>query len=598
MVKLNRGSMKATSGSRPHKAFALLVLAAVAAWIGCSREGPVHPNIVLVVVDALRRDHLGCYGYGRPTSPEIDQLANRAIVFDTAIAPAPWTKTSFSSFLTSRYPFQHGVVDWESVMPDTITTLAEVLKASGYSTLAVVNMLGITERFEVLRGIDRVSAAAKYKRDVAGSTADAIELMRGSEKPFFILIHYFDVHWPYRPPSKYIDRVRGDSDINPVGTAVAGISRAGDKPSEQAIEREMLLYDACIRYADEGVGNLVTFLEEEGLKDNTILIITADHGEAFWEHGVGSHGYNLYDEAVRVPLILDYPARYKSARRIAAQVGLIDLLPTLVDLAGVKDQGHREGRDLVDLLERGKLKRPGSDFLPPDVVLSESTLRKAPDTKSIRTADWKLIIEPSTAGVELYDLAHDPYEMSDVWGRGGAAGDSLFRLMEKVPGITMNGWRLGFTGDLDNVYDVDVRLVDRGQLRRLGGLVSGGQMDFEISRDSTSFHARVNPKGQQILLFGVEPLNCSIRVKFTAEPAGVPAIVYVGAHGQGKVGEDIMITAPEGLGAPDEFAEARKAKSPGVFAWWLPGEEPGGRARTTKLTPEEQKRLRSLGYIQ
>jgi arylsulfatase A-like enzyme len=591
MIRLDKDLMWA--------AVALTLLAVVSTGPGCtSSDERARPNVVLVIVDALRPDHLGCYGYDRPTSPVIDALAERGILFETAIAPAPWTKTSFSSFLTSLYPFQHGVVGWESIMPDTIVTLSEILRDNGYATLAVINMLGITDRFGVLKGTDGVSAAAKYKRDAAKATADAIEMMDRAAQPFFIIVHYFDVHWPYRPPVKYVDQVSKGGSVDALSARHPTKRSSVDTPDGDTIERERLLYDACIRFADEGIGKIIDFLEETGIRQETVIIVTADHGEAFWEHGVGSHGHNLYDEAIKVPLILDYPAKYTQPRRIEAQVGLIDLVPTVVSLTGAGDGHHREGRDLTHLIETGVAAADAKAFLPGDLMLSESTLRKSPDTKSIRARDWKIIIEPVTALVELYNLRDDRSEETNLWGRGGAIGDSLLRLIQRVPGSSVNGWRLGFTGQVETAaFRANVRLLEGARLTGLKKGVAGGEATVEIGQDSTYFRIEVRPKRQQVFLFDTEPGDARVMFEIVSDGAG-PATVYTGRNATTAVDDAFVLDSGAATGLPEVFDENRRSGSPGVYVWWLRGKAPTGVSESAILTPEEKKRLRALGYIQ
>jgi arylsulfatase A-like enzyme len=572
----------------------------LAALLSCAPERELEqPNIVLIVIDALRPDHLGCYGYERPTSPVIDGLADTGILFETAIAPAPWTKVSFSSFLTSLYPFQHGVVKWESIMPDSIATLSEVLHDHGYNTIALVNMLGITGRFRVLKGTDQISAAAKYERDARKATDDAIELITDSPQPYFIIIHYFDTHWPYRPPLKYVDMIRNQSDPEPTVSETRPADRETGVLPAHVKHREVSMYDGCIRYVDENVGRLVRFLDETGGRDQAVLMITADHGEAFWEHGFGSHGRNVYDEEIRVPLILNNPVRYPSDRRIENQVSLVDLVPTIVDLAGAPDSRHREGRNLNDLVDKGRAERGARGFLPADLEFCESTLRKAPDTKGIRSNDWKVIIEPATSLVQLYNLRDDPLETVNVWGKGGALGDSLLGLLLSVPGSSVEGWRLGFVkGDTDAAFSATARLSAGQRFVTVERLVSGGDFELEISGDSSSFHVKANPKGQQIILFTAEPEDAVIRIEVDVEGEGVSDLISAGSAGIYSAGDVFALSRDEALGLPDAFDEYRRSKTAGACVWWLPGRPAREAGETTRLSPEERQRLKALGYIQ
>jgi choline-sulfatase len=415
-----------------------VIMCAAAVLLACAtspEEKP--PNVLLVVVDAMRADHLGCYGYSRPTSPTMDSLAAHGVVFETAITQAPWTKSSFSSFLTSLYPFQHGVEDWSAVMPDSITTVAEVLSANGYSTLCVINMIGLGDRFGVLKGFDRVSESGKGGRDARATTDDAIALLENTPAPFFMLLHYFDVHQPYAPAREYVNRINVDTDLDPFsGRGLWRRNRDG-LPPEKALKKTMLLYDGCIRYVDTQLARLLAYLEERGVAANTVAIVTADHGEAFWEHGVDTHGSTVYDEALKVPLIFAGPGGFENAGRVGSQVRLIDIFPTVLAITRAEDEARREGVSLLPLIRGGQID-DGGKLLPAHIAYAGNGRVKPPEVRCLRTAAYKVIASSSASGVEVYDLKDDPGEKHDL-APGGLAGSGLdepaglMRLLAALP---------------------------------------------------------------------------------------------------------------------------------------------------------------------
>ncbi|MFH1219616.1 MAG: sulfatase [Candidatus Eisenbacteria bacterium] len=556
-------------------------------FLSCNRRAE-RPNFVLVVVDALRPDFLGCYGCRMPTSPNIDQLAAGGVVFESAVSHAPWTKSAFSSMLTALYPFQHGVVNWEAAMPDTIMTLPEILSSQGYNTMAVVNMLGLTGESKVMKGIAEISEGHKHDRDAPATTEAAIELIKASSKPFFIIIHYFDTHWPYRPPQEYVDMISG----------------AGAPDSTDPACALRLRYGGCVRFVDQSIGRLVAFLDGAGMRNDTVLLITADHGEGLMAHGAGSHGTNLYDEAIRVPLIITYPARYGKGLRIADQVRHIDLLPTIVDLAGARDGQRREGTSLDPLIRKGSRsadlpvgKGKGS-LLPVDCALCEIGLRDVPEAKCIRTNDWKLIIEPSTAAIQLYDLTQDRGELTNLWGSGPTAGDTLLRVIGRVPGVSVKGWRIGFTGSMrTGGIRADVQVGSEGRIRLAEPVAGSNLLSFRLSEDSTAMEVIAGPQGLQIMLFEVEPSDRPVTFKFTADGQDAPQAVSVGETGERPFGQAFVLTLDDAMGLPRAFGQSRSSTASGVSLWWLPGEHLQRAQKAVILSPEEQNRLRSLGYI-
>jgi choline-sulfatase len=456
-------------------ALLLLTLSAGAPW---AEAGDRKPNVVLVVIDALRPDHLGCYGYPHATSPNIDALAGKAVVFENAIAQVPWTKSSFSSMFTSLYPFQHGVEDWESVLAESLVTLPELLREAGYTTAAVINILALEGRYQVLQGFDTVNSEPKNKRDAEATTDDAIDLIRASSEPFFVMIHYFDPHEPYAATRGYVEKVRPDADMAAVQARLSE-HQAGRRPAEEHRDKDIVLYDACIRQVDDQMVRLLGLLDEMDIADQTLVIITADHGEAFWEHGCCCHAVNLYDEVLRVPLIISYPKRYRTPRRIEPQVSLIDLLPTIAGLTGISDAEHREGLDLDGLVIGSGLTGPVRRFLPGDMTMAEISLRTIPETKCLRTTRWKMILEPATGWVELYDLAADAGETVDVSGSEATVADSLLDLMRRVPGIPLQGWRMAFTGGKTIRFRVKASVEGQPQFTLARKLTRGRNLSGE-----------------------------------------------------------------------------------------------------------------------
>lgn len=602
-------------------AIATALTAAATAWLSCSSRDTTPPNVVLIVVDALRPDFLGCYGYDRPTSPNIDALARRGIVFETAIAHAPWTKTSFATFLTSLYPFQHGVMDWESVMPDTVPTLPEAVAQGGYSTLAVINMLGITGEFKVTRGFDKVSEAAKRDRDAFGTTQDAIDLIKTSRRPFFILIHYFDTHWPYRPGPEYLDKVRREGEPDPYTSRSLGTSRATGVPSDGVVDGEKLLYSACIRFVDDAVGRLLDFLDEAGLRKKSVILVTADHGEAFWEHGEGAHGGNLYDEAIRVPLVISYPAKYRHPQRVSALVRHVDLAPTIVDFAGAADKGHREGTSLRRLIEGANVGvTPRARVVPQDVALCESNLRKAPGTKCVRTDRSKLIIEPATGLSEFYDLLNDPREKVSIRPEIRAQAGYLKRMLSQVPGSSVEGWRVALAGEADSsggghagrkwrgesvgaqadslAVKITATVDGGGHITQVDRVSTPGDVTIVVAPDSGSLTIAAVPNGLQIVLFGVDPPDAVVSFETDYRGTGGPVSVHTGVRDEVPVGQTFTLDPAGALGLPSAFEAARKSSVPSVHVWYLRGEPIGKAARSATLSPDTKERLRSLGYIQ
>ena len=588
---------------------AIFLLGGLAAYMttGLPRQvasEPAQPNIVLLVVDALRPDHLGCYGYERPTSPVIDRLADDGVVFETAVSSAPWTKASFSSMLTSLHPFQHGVTDWFSVMPDSPATLPEVLARHGYSTACVMNTPALSGRFRILKGFEEVVVTEKVDRDAFKTSADAIEIIKRSEEPLFLMVHYSDVHRPYRPPWRYVDLVESDSRGRPFDqrtgeTVPSAGAPAPGTPSELELARDMLAYDACVRLADDGIATILDYLGEAGIRGRTMVVVTSDHGEAFWEHGTVTHASSVYDEEIRVPLIMNYPRLLTGPTRIAEQVRHIDLLPTFLEITGLTDAEHREGVSLVDLVNTGVRGDHTGGFLPAGVALCECTRPRAPATRCIRTAGWKLIAESLTGLWELYDLRNDPGETVNLSGTGLAVEDSLLAMIRDVPGIRIGGWRIGLTGaGPETVFRVEVVVPQGAKFSDVRRFATKADISVDMRGDSTGFSFEATGEDLNPLLFETEPRESRVRFKVSAAGDDIPSKAYAGPSKTIPLDEEVVLASDQAFGLPEDFRDARVSGRPGAYIWWFPGEGMAVPRQVQELSPEQKKRLRALGYIQ
>jgi choline-sulfatase len=557
----------------------LLLLALMSSLLltSCQQESiPEHPNFVIIVSDALRPDHLGCYGYYRPTSPNIDALAAGGIRFDTAITNAPWTKGSFSSMFTSMHLFQHGVTDWISKLPDTLEVLPEVLAGEGYNTMCVMNMVGMEGRYGVLRGFTQTSVTGKEDRDAAATTDDVIDLITASHEPFLLLVHYFDTHRPYEPPDRFMQAIAGEEDLT-----------------------DMQLYDACIRYVDTEVGRIIETLDQAGARERTVVIVTADHGDAFMEHGTRGHGRTLFDEELRSPLVLSYPSRYSAPGTVANQVRMIDLAPSLLELAHTPIPESWDGASFVGLIEGAERAETGRRAIPPTIALTETSMRRGVlPVKSVRTMDWKIIVEPATGLVQAFDLKSDPGEAVNLWPARPGPDAELAKTLWSVPGATLSGWRLGFTGDIEGTtFRTSIEVPEGGRINEIERSASKGRFIIRADKNGRELRIESTPEGLNLLIFETEPEDAEVAFTF-ADDLGSISAVYVGADGVRATGKPLSLSRSDAHGLPQAFDEHRRSDLPGAFVWWLPGGRPGGSGEAVELSPDEQKRLKALGYIQ
>ncbi|MGH9334019.1 MAG: sulfatase family protein, partial [Vicinamibacteria bacterium] len=371
-------------------------------------------NLVVLVLDALRADRLSSSGYPRDTSPEIDRMAAESAVFERAYSQSSFTAASLPSILSGLYVQQHGAHLFAR-LAEEVETLPEVLSARGYRTIALSANpffsaeFGMAQGFAefhplyetspvVRRGIDGAVLAEDFIPELAGLLAKS-----GSE-PFFLYLHFMQPHEPYVAPPPFLGYY-GEPRGSPAEVAErlkALLKKPGASLSEDERQYVRDRYDENVRYADRQAGRVLGLLRGLGLEENTVLVLTADHGEELFDHGDATHGGHLYDETVHVPLIVRAPG--VPARRIATLVQSIDLASTLLDIAGAASS-LGAGRSLLPLM-RGK-----SEAAPEG---SQAVFASLPSGAAmIRTDRHKLIRDPAGAW-ELYDLVDDPDERTNV----------------------------------------------------------------------------------------------------------------------------------------------------------------------------------------
>ncbi len=379
------------------------------------------PNLVVVSVDTLRADHLGCYGYPRPTSPEIDRFRRDAALFEHAIAQAPSTLPSHASLLTSLVPQRHGA-SWAArrALPEEVVTLPEVLRRHGYRTAAFTGGGQMHPSNGLAQGFDlyRVTGPLPLAETVAAALPWLDEHREG---PFFLFLHTYETHHPYTPDPETLALFDGGYD-GPLPAKIRvglldRVNRGELAIGPRDLAHIVAAYDAEIRSMDRGFGELVRQLRERGLYDRTAIVLTSDHGEEFGEHErVGWHSHSLYDELLRVPLLIRFPGGRHAGAAVAAQVRSLDVAPTALAALGIAPPPEFEGVDLAAIL---------AGHGAPLAAVSRRDVRDL-EIVSLRTAGWKLY------GERLFDLAADPGERVDVAAAHPEAVAALRRLLAEA----------------------------------------------------------------------------------------------------------------------------------------------------------------------
>lgn len=466
----------------------LASLAVLAGPVACRRPSP-RPSVVLISLDTLRADRLNAYGYrGREVSPQIDGLARDGILFESHITASPWTTPAHLSLLTSLSPHSHGVTEAVGELTHALSkggeyqslagshpTLAEVLLRNGYATAAFTGGATMDPSIGFGRGFSLYDTSmAKLSEERVSAMIAWIDAHR--EQPFFLFWHTFEVHAPYHDAA-FLGEVLPPGEAAALGRELAELARPegpflAEDLGEKALhdhggmtrEACSALYDGGVRSADRWVGRLLLALRRMGLYERTLVLLTSDHGEQLGEapgeeggrardgHFYNAHGHTLYEELVRVPLIVKLPGPPRPARPVSAVTRAIDVMPTILDVAGLAPAAAAgmQGLSLRPLWE-GASPAPREAF--------SEALSQAWESKSLRDERYKYVVSvwprqvsrrgrsylpPSgaLAAVELYDLATDPGEDHDLLRRptpaitrlAGRFDAELRRLAAEAPG--------------------------------------------------------------------------------------------------------------------------------------------------------------------
>jgi arylsulfatase A-like enzyme len=381
------------------------------------------PNIIIYLVDTLRPDHLGAYGYSKPTSPHLDRFAETATLFEYAVGQAPWTRPSVASILTGMTPLAHGTTGRKEKLSDDIPTLSEILGLAGYTTAAIFSNPNVSPNFGFDRGFDDVLKAQASGNDASGQ---AMTWINGywDEKPFLLYIHTSEPHQPYLASEPYRERFAPNTD-EIVKIIERNPRRQIWKPADETIEQLNALYDAEIAENDAGFGKLLQLINQRELYDSSLIIFVSDHGEEFYEQRRWGHGRAMVFEQLNVALVVKFPGQTEGTR-IAEAAQHIDILPTILDLLGLPIPSSIDGRSLA-ALARDRSTTP----LDEPAIFSHNHFGAQ---HSVLAGDYKLI-QRRRRGVTkrkgLYDWRRDPRETSDLLEARPILANVLATLIER-----------------------------------------------------------------------------------------------------------------------------------------------------------------------
>ncbi len=642
----------------PPSRIGILLGAALVASFGltsCSQrtDAPEHPNVLLLCIDALRANRLGLYGATSGASPHLDHLASSSVVFDRAYSVASWTKPSVPSLLTGLYPSKHGVFDSSShgvdVLADGIPTLAEGLHSAGYRTAAFVENSHLDRRYSRLdRGFDEYLDGAGEAWHIVHRFLSWLD-DGASERPFFAYLHFLDVHWPYTPEIEIPGRELSNADrAKAIEWQVDGkrwwLVRNAVKDGILSLGKEDVallerLYDDEIYDTDGAIGRMLELLAARGVLDDTVVVVTADHGEGFLDHGRLDHGYGLYDELLRIPMILRLPGGALGGRRVADPVQIVDVAPTLLSLAG-NDASALDGESLLPLAEG----QPGNADRPLYFEERHGTMIQT----GVRAGRYKLLrtVRPGAGGgtqEAFFDVPADLAPGSRVQAEGIYAGGRfvadevkkidagdddcevagpLARVDDGGRRLQVLGYQIGVSPD--RVSTGEVKLIEGNHhfalsdLRPLVWVRAHGEPQAR-SFDATKVERVVDAEREEIEIEGLVgdfevdgggvvwleicdtrvALSPDLRWKGTGEV--MRRLALPRREGHGEVEETLYDTAsdvreqvdlvPQNPPVLKDLRDLLHAMTQAA------GEGGGGDRPTTPLDPETRERLRALGYL-
>ena len=550
------------------------------------------PLVIVYLVDTLRADHTGVYGYARDTTPRLDAFARDAVVFEQAVAHASWTKPSVASLMTSLLPAQHEAVQLRDPLDERHVTLSEMLRAKGYATgaaiaNAVIFMPGsrFEQGFDVFTGLHGPRGHAS--KDVeAAVVVDAalrfIDARRGL--PTFLYVHTMDPHVPYTPPAPF------DRKYEPhPAPGHPGIDPRTDYKEPLDRERLIAQYDGDIAYGDREFGRFLDQLRARGLYDEALIVFLSDHGEEFLDHGGWLHGRSVFDELVRIPLLVKFPGRRFAGRRVSEQAQEVDLLPTVLLSQGlpVPEPPAIAGRPLQPMIEgRSGGERP---------AVSEISHRGFV-AHGLRTSRDKYVQRFSPQQDELYfDLAQDPKEQRDRQGEARERVRALKAQLEGGMAPNLFHHVLRFAGD--SRYEVE--LQTRGWIDDVSakGLAAGETQQLLDQGRRLVLKVAPRPGQPREVTLRLRPRGAPIRLTGTRDGRPLaPRDVFVSAAGTHPAALPVAlpdIEGEQGDTAEDIFRAPKPTAGPGLWLWLraVPG-----RQRMT-FGHDAREHLKGLGYI-
>ncbi|GMW03776.1 MAG: hypothetical protein AMXMBFR84_49100 [Candidatus Hydrogenedentota bacterium] len=559
-------------------------------WVGPLervRAEDTPTNVLVILIDTLRLDHLGCYGYARDTSPNLDALAQDSVRFTQLTPQSSWTRPSVASLLTGTYPSRHGAEDRNNVLRRGLPSLARSLEAAGFETtgfMSNVNCIpywGFGNDFQRFVDVDSSLLVNYDDAKIVERAMQWIAYARG--RPWFVYAHTLGPHDPYEAPAPFSGKFSAPDSSEP-------------DSQQSTIDR----YDEEIAYTDFQIGRLMERIKEQGLYDDTLILVLSDHGEEFWEHGGVGHGKTLYEEQLRVPLLIKLPGGSHGGEVREHLVEVVDIAPTVLELVGAPAEPRFHGDSFAGIV-RGADKPSGMGFS--SLMLESGAMRAA------KTSEQKYIEDMIKDSKAWFDLVLDPKE-SNPMGLPPPGAGALERYAAGRSATGAEGLHILITGAFGSGETISGKIEGEGLGRaRLQYGAQNGRLaesentvDFEVTLasgldtppDLNDWYKSVDESAAARIHVLVDPDK---DITLTLNRAGIvmPAeFVYLGPTKMHQELAGNTFKPGDLVADPDEFTPANLPESLGVYVWYVPDAES---LRDDELDPAIRDALKKLGYM-
>lgn len=541
---------------------------------------PDAPSLLLVTIDALRADHVGSYGYARPTTPYLDAFATDATRFAAAFAGGPKTIPSIPQILTGHYFY------WQRATPGLRDLLPD-----GVPSRAIVNnpwiggfLRGERPSFDAVQADEALDARAITSAGLRFLTA-------AGRCPTVLFLHYLDVHTPYHAPKRYARRFVDRHAATTIGLTWDDVTSAWQNRYDDADRQRIVdLYDGSLAYTDRQIGRLLRGLARRGRLASTLVVVTADHGEELWDHRHFFHGQSLYDELLHVPLLVRFP-RDGHGRVVDGVVRTVDLMPTVAEAFG-RTGAPSDGQSL-----RALAVGDGSPGERTAFALVSHAAPRTPERHAVRTRTHKLVHDVTDGAIQIYDLVSDPHEKRNLGPAAPAAADLLAALASFRAQIDHTGYQLRLRGVADRAvrYVVDVTTapplpviaIDRPTLE------TDDLVDFDPHTSAFTVSGTLTPGDEDRVRFDVLAATGELKIAIRVDGAPAPdGTLRIGVDGVATTGV-VDLADPRLLGAPAATDEPATSV---VANLWRAGATAGRDA--APLDDATRQRLRQLGYVE